>query len=226
MIKSYEIKNYEDIRSSLRVRVMDIKENAAMLQDILFEPVGCGLAMVPYMELSRYLSEDGIANVPASFEQLDGASRSRILDDAMKGSVEEDHPKLCSVQETLFGPQDGPGPQNYLEGGDIPEDCLLVLTTEKGRLGASALLYPGMKEKLGEVIGGDYYILPSSVHEVLILPDRGETAPKDLARMVKDINENVVKPEDRLCNKVFRYRLKEQELTVAADPDRNRDRER
>ena len=226
MIKSYEIKNYEDIRTSLRVRVMDIKENAAVLQDTLFEPVGCGLAMVPYMELSRYLSEDGIANVPASFEQLEGASRSRILEDAMKGSVEEDHPKLCSIQELLFGPQDKPEPQDYLEGGEVPEDSLLVLTTETGRLGASALLYPGMKERIGEVIGGDYFILPSSIHEVLILPDHGQNAPKDLAKMVKNINENEVRPEDRLCNKVFRYRVKERELTIAADPDRNRDRER
>ena len=226
MIRSCEIKSYEDIRDSLRIRVMDIKENAGMLQDTVFEPVGCGLALVPYLETSRYLSDDGAVNVPASFEQIEGASRSKILEDAMKGSVEEDHPRLCSIQELLFGPKDKPDPQDYLEGGEVPEDGLLVLTTERGRLGASALLYPGMLERIGKVIGSDYFVLPSSIHEVLILPDHGQAAPKDLAMMVKDINENTVGLEDRLSNKVYRYRTNEQALTIAADPDRRRDYER
>ena len=38
-MNSYEIKSYEDIRDSLRVRVMDIKENAETLQNAVFEPV-------------------------------------------------------------------------------------------------------------------------------------------------------------------------------------------
>lgn len=226
MLTEYKITNYDDIRDSLRVRVMDIKENTDLLQNTVFEPVGCGLALVAYLELPKDISNDGIANVPASFEQLEGASRNRILDDAMKGSVKADHPRLCSIHELLFGPADKPEPQDYLEGGEAPEDSLLVLTTERGRLGASALLYPGMKEKISEVIGGDYFVLPSSIHEVLILPDHGQMTPKDLAKMVKDINESTVSQKDRLCNKVFRFRAKEQELTIAADPDRNREKER
>ena len=226
MVKSFEIKSYDDIRNSLRVRLMDIRENADRMQDLIFEPVGCGLALVAYMELPEGLSDGGIANIPPSFTKIEGTDRGIILDDAMKGSVDADPAKLCSIQEVIFGSGDGSEPQNYLEGGTVPEDGLLVLTTRGGRLGASALLYPGMEAKIGEVVGGDYFVLPSSVHEVLILPDHGQAAPKDLAMMVKDINENTVKPEDRLCNKVFRFRAKEQELTIASDPDRNRDVER
>ena len=102
----------------------------------------------------------------------------------------------------------------------------MVLTTEGGLLGASAYFYPGMKEKIAEVIGGNYYVLPSSVHEVLILPEHGAMSAKELGQMVKSINETEVAPKDRLCNRVFRYDSQTRELSIAADPDRRREMER
>ena len=83
-----------------------------------------------------------------------------------------------------------------------------------------------MKEKIGEIVGKDYFVLPSSIHEVLIMPDNGQMTPMELAKMVKEINETQVAPQDRLCNKVFRFNVETSELTVAADPDRHREMER
>ena len=219
-----EINSYKDIRDSLRVRLMDIKGNSEILQNAVYEPVGCGLALVAYMELPDEIAEGGIANVPAELAmKMEGAGLETVLDDAMKGSIEASRPRLCAIQEMLMGPMFGSEPENYLETGETPQESLMVLTTGDGRLGASALYYPGMKEKLGEIIGGDYYVLPSSVHEVLIMPDNGQMTPMELAKMVKEINETQVAPQDRLCNKVFRFHSDTQELAVAADPDRRRE---
>ena len=223
----FEIRSYEDIRDSLRVRIMDIKRNAETLKNAVYEPIGCGLAMVAYMEMPEEISANGIANVPRSLaEVMTGTDPKTVLEDAMKGSVSMEYPKLCSIQDMLFAPMIDHEPENYLDGGTAPEGTLLVLTTEEGRLGASALLYPGIQEKIGKIVGGDYYVLPSSIHEVLILPDNGEQTPSELAKMVKTINENEVAPEDRLCNRVLRFHVDTQELTVAADADRRREMER
>ena len=67
-------------------------------------------------------------------------------------------------------------------------------------------------------------MLPSSVHEVLIMPDDGHTNAKDLAMMVRDINEHEVSPEERLGNKVLYFRTDLQKLQVAADMDHEKDR--
>ena len=226
-MNSYEIKSYEDIRDNLRVRLMDIKGNAETLENSVYEPVGCGLALVAYIELPEEIAVGGIANVPKDFaERMLDTNSETILNDAMNGSVAAGHPRMCVIQDMLFGFTPENGPVNYLDGGKIPEDVLLVLTTEDGLLGASALFYPGMKEKIGEIVGGDYYVLPSSIHEVLIYPDNGRMSAMELAKIVKEINENEVRPQDRLCNKVFRFSPDRQELTVAADPDRHRDLER
>lgn len=226
-MNSYEIRSYEDIRDSLRVRLMDMKGNAETLENAVYEPVGCGLALVAYMEMPDEIAAGGIANVPKGLaERMPDTDPQTVLDDAMSGSVSAGHPKLCSIQDMLFGSVTGHDAENYLFSGNTPEDPLLVLTTEDGRLGASALLYPGMQEQIGKIVGGDYFVLPSSVHEVLILPDNGEQTPSELARMVKEINENEVSPQDRLCNRVLRFHAETQELTVAADPDRRREMER
>ena len=188
-MNTYRIQSYEDIRDSLRVRLMDIKRNPETLQNSVYEPVGCGLALVAYMELPEEIADGGIANVPA---------------------------KLASgLADT--------NPEVILED---PEDTLLVLTTEDGRLGASALFYPGMKEKIGEIVGKDYFVLPSSIHEVLIMPDNGQMSPMELAKMVKEINDNEVSPQDLLCSRVLRFRADTQELSVAADAERRREMER
>ena len=219
-----EINSYEDIKSGLRVRLMDIKSNAETLQNAVYEPVGCGLALVAYMKLPDEIAEGGIANVPAELiERLPGSDRETVFRDALEGSQAAGGAKLCAIQDMLMGPMFGEEPENYLKTGDTPEEGLMVLTTEDGRLGASALFYPGMKEKLGEIFGGDYYVLPSSIHEVLIFPDSGQMTPMELAKMVKEINETQVSPQDRLCNKVLEFRSDTQELTVAADPDRRRE---
>lgn len=223
MMTNYEVKNYDDIRDSLRVRLMDMKSNADKLQDLIYEPMGCGYALVAYMELPGSLAAGGIANVPKSFAQIEGASKRLIMHDAMVGSMTAEQPRLCPIHDMLFGseadnlfPETGPV--------EIEAGMPLVLTSDSGRLGASVLYYPGVAKHLGDLVGGDYFVLPSSVHEVLILPDRGQADPKELAMMVQQINEAEVSPQERLGNKVLHFRSDLQKLQVAADMDHDKDR--
>ena len=218
-----EIGTYEDIQDRLRVRLMDMKNNREALENAVYEPVGCGYALVAYMELPEEIAKGGIANVPKGLAEASGFSSRRIMMDARTGSLASDFPMLCPIQEMLFGN----GAQNLLTGGEKPEELtLLVLTTEDGVLGAAALYYPEMQRRIGEIVGGDYFVLPSSVHEVLIMPDDGRMSAKELAAMVRDINENEVRPDERLGNKVLHYRTDLQKLQVAADLDREKDRGR
>ena len=217
-----QFNNYDDIRDHLRVRLMDIKSNTDKMQDLIYEPVGCGMALVAYMEMDDYLAEGAIANVPKSFAQMEGASRRLIMHDAMTGSVAAEKPRLSPIQDMLLGI----GENMLVTSGKVEGEMPLVLTTEEGRLGASVLFYPDMTRRIGEIVGGDYYVLPSSVHEVMILPDHGQSDPKALAMMVKQINEATVSPQERLGNKVLHYRNDLQKLQVAADMDHDKDRKK
>ena len=50
------------------------------------------------------------------------------------------------------------------------------------------MVQDGVLKKVGELLGADYYVLPSSIHEVLVLPDNGEMDVKELESMVRDVN--------------------------------------
>lgn len=185
MMSRFELGTYTDLQDNLRVRLMDIKSNRETLENAVYEPVGCGYALVAYLELPEEFDGGGIANVPKGLAEASGFSTRRIMMDARVGSMAADYPKLCPIQDVLFGSMNGVIPQNLLTEGKMPEeDPLLVLTTEDGRLGAAALFYTGIQKRISEIVGGDYYVLPSSVHEVLIMPDDGHTNEEPVPGMI------------------------------------------
>ena len=51
---------------------------------------------------------------------------------------------------------------------------MMILTNSRKTYGACSILYPGMLEQLAERNGGDYYMIPSSVHEFLLVPRERE----------------------------------------------------
>lgn len=81
---------------------------------------------------------------------------------------------------------------------------MYVITNKQNVNGASVILNKTMLGELKEIIKGDYYILPSSVHECIVVPI-DEADAESLREMVTEINDGQVKPEDRLTYNVYKY---------------------
>ncbi len=219
-MSTIKIESYEEIKDRLRVRLMDMKTHEEDLQRAVYEPVGCGYALVVYIELPDEIAEGGIANLPKVAAEALGVDTRTMVREALETSVANETPKLSTMRSALFGP-----PENLLEDKELYEvPDFLVLTNNDGRLGASVLFYPELTSQISEIVKGDYFVLPSSIHEVLILPDHGQIPAKDLLMMVKEVNEAEVMPEEQLGNKVLHFRADLQKLQVAAELDRNRNR--
>lgn len=82
---------------------------------------------------------------------------------------------------------------------------LYILTNTAELNGAGCMLYPGQLKKFADAAGSDLIVLPSSVHEVLLTPDRGFSHYSSLSSMVSQINEEEVLQEDRLSNHIYLY---------------------
>ena len=63
----------------------------------------------------------------------------------------------------------------------------------------------GETERIAETLGQDYFILPSSIHECLILPDDGTYERGELERMVREINRRELLPQEVLSDRVYHY---------------------
>ena len=81
---------------------------------------------------------------------------------------------------------------------------MIVVTNERKLQGASAILSSNTLKLVEEKLGGEYYILPSSIHESIAVPVEGVDV-EELKQMVREINMTEVKPEDFLSDNVFKY---------------------
>ena len=97
-----------------------------------------------------------------------------------------------------------------------PDKNMYVLTNEEKTFGASELLNTKIMSKISEDFGCDCIIIPSSLHEVLILEDK-DMDEKDYAAiryMVKEVNSSCVEPRDRLSYNIYRYSRENGEISI------------
>ncbi len=85
---------------------------------------------------------------------------------------------------------------------------MYVLSNETRMFGAVVMLYPGVLKRCAEILECDYFILPSSVHEVILVPDEGIVEEKKLKCMVKDVNETQLEAQEVLSDAVYYFSAK------------------
>ena len=106
-------------------------------------------------------------------------------------------------------------------GEQEPEMTMWVISNERKIDGAASMLYEDKLHSLAERVGTDLYILPSSVHEVIAVSvEMGE--PKELARMVSEVNMDQVDLSERLSNQVYHYDKDLRKITLATDTPNKR----
>lgn len=93
--------------------------------------------------------------------------------------------------------------EKYIEDRDKPG--LYVITNASRYNGAASILYEEALEEAAVHIGGSYYILPSSIHEVILFPDLDNPDPEVLLNMVHDINRDEVAVTDQLSDNIYYY---------------------
>ncbi len=93
--------------------------------------------------------------------------------------------------------------ENLLVGKGGKRDGMYVLSNQFRCYGAACVAYPHILNMIGQILKKDYYILPSSVHEVVIVPGSTEFDIDELDEMVKEINDTQVDEEDILSDHAY-----------------------
>ena len=94
------------------------------------------------------------------------------------------------------------------------EDNICVLTNEKGVIGASVMLYPGVLAERAELMESDLYIIPSSIHEVIVIP-ASQHSREQLLQMIHKANQEVVPKEEVLSDTLYYYSRADDAVMVA-----------
>ena len=208
------LKDYSQVKEKLFIRVSDAKENEAFLRMAPHKEVD-GLA------ISYHIAFEGLhgveASTPVTYKMMEmfGVTEEQLHADALE-STQRLYPvqytSMAEVMNKMMGIDADMDP-DMMPATEGPQ--LMVLTNMQGIHGAATLFYPGQLEAIAQQMGSDFFVLPSSVHETLILPDDGTAEPDSLQFMVREINQSTVAPEDRLSDFVYHYDSKDHVLEKA-----------
>lgn len=198
--------DYEAAKDHLFIRVANKEANADVLAGMPHKEVE-DLAITYHVLVNH--DQNGIASAPVTDDLLRhyGVTAEQLHEDAIANSQRMLPAQLDSMQNMLFGMMI-PEASDTLRDEPYPGSTMLVLTNNVQLNGAAALFYPGVMDQAAERLGGDFIVLPSSTHEVIMIPADGMTDFRSLEQMVKDINRSQVAPEERLSDHVYHYDAK------------------
>ena len=102
---------------------------------------------------------------------------------------------------------------------ELPPDLsrqlpMLLLSNTSGVNGSAVMLYPNVIHQLACQYDSNLFILPSSIHEIIVIPDEYVGTKEELSCMVKDINENHVSREEVLSDTAYYYDRKEKKFSI------------
>ena len=203
------LSDYSQMKSKLAMEVVSAETNAEMLATVPHQNIE-DMAVVYRFVLNS--DDEGRASILVTNQLLDsmGVTPEQLHADAM-----ENAPVIKPVE--IKGMSEVMAEMMGIEQAEMmgifpvaPEDEQMYVATVPDKVhGAGVLAYQDFMEKAAERAGGDFFILPSSIHEILIVPDNGKMGLKDLEAMVRDVNATQVAPADKLTDSVYHYDSKE-----------------
>lgn len=189
-----------------------------------------GVAVVPYIPVME--DDDGRASVLVTNEMLDhyDLSAADMLDAAYKNLDKEDvriRPLTDVIMSMTLEGIMGDGADRCIRPEDLTGDIgdLYYVTNRSAYKGAISIFADDTYKKIGEAMG-EYYIIPSSVHEVLIVSCES-IEPGFISDMVKSVNgSGIVADNDILSNEVYKYDSNTESIvTLDMSGERNRTKE-
>ncbi|MBO4888207.1 MAG: hypothetical protein J5589_07845 [Firmicutes bacterium] len=218
----------EGVRDRVYVKLVNTRSNQDHLKDLVSLPVDGGFSLTVYIDMDTP-KRDAMIQVTKELASRIDFDERELMQTAMRNTVQA-HPaeltEMAKVMMDMSGlrklePGDNLLQDNCSPAGDL---SMLILSNSDKFFGAAALFYPEVQVRIADVTGGSYYILPSSVHELIVLPDNGSLDERELARMVQSVNSYEVSPEEQLGNKVLYYNAAADRLMVAVDLDKEKAR--
>lgn len=190
------ITDYEKVKDHLVMQVVPAEPNKEMLENIPHKTVE-DIAVVYRVDLPNSAGDAATTLVTNDLLKGYGVTLEQLHTDAVAAQIANHPPVLKNMSEIM----------GEMTGGmmDMPESPMWVATIEGGVQGASVVQIPEFLDQAAEKLGGDFFVLPSSIHEVLFIRDDGAFEREQLESMVKGVNATEVMPADFLSDSVYHY---------------------
>lgn len=203
---------YEKVKNALFCRMINREKNKKLLENVPFVPY-LDLAVVFYYALEDERFGNAMILIYSEHMQFWNITEEMLWEQARENTRTLAPARIYSISDMLkemFVNRAAPDDDLDLQDVKIP---MYILTNDKRQQGAAAILYDQVLQEAAQSLG-DFYVLPSSVHECILVPVEDSPKPEDLMNMVYEINHTQVPPEEVLSDNIYHYDAKKHHLTM------------
>lgn len=198
-----DLLDYSKAKRKLAVKLINYSKNQEYLKDYPHMRY-LDLAIIFYVVLD--IKKEGLATVVVTYDYMNawGITKAELLETALKNSSRILPAKFASMKdmlEDLMFNGEKSLPEDMFDGREI----MYVLTNEQKNCGAACMLYRGVLDMIGDILSRNFYIIPSSIHEVLIIPVNDAIDTKCLDEIIDDMNVGYIDKEELLGNHCYIY---------------------
>lgn len=199
-----DLMNYEQIKESIFFRLVNTQKNIELLQHVPSVPF-LDLSIVFYIEIQSSIGSANILikNDLASILKI---SKAQLYKDALNNLQTFKPCRIKNLSDVVF----------ETETETVPSEIsdFLVMTNVYNKYGASCILYPDALKRIAEKLKKDIFIIPSSIHEVLVTVNQNIKV-QDLAKMLHEVNIEELAPDEQLSFHIYKYSIKDDSISIA-----------
>ena len=185
------LKDYEKVKEMLTVRLYNQSTKAEVFKSAKrygFDD----LILVPTINLGAVNGETGTIKVTRQMMEIWGVDDKTLFKDAIKNTKGDVVVK--SMAQLML----------EMTGFEMPDVGIMVVSNKSSVCGASAIL--GMLPKLKKKFDKGFFVIPSSIHEVLVVPNNDHVdGSMELTKMVKEVNATALSPAEILSDKAYTF---------------------
>jgi len=202
-IDTDSLTDYDQMKNRLVIELISIRENKDLLVRLPHQKIE-DMAII-----YRYLLDfgaDGQSTVLVTNQLLEtmGITPEKLHADAVENAPKLKPAFIKDMSEIMAEMMDID--IGDFAGMELNEDMkIFVASTEDKLRGAGVLAYKDFLKQAAVIAGGDFFVLPSSIHELIIVPDNGSRKLLELKEMVREVNLTQLDPEDKLTDSVYHY---------------------
>ncbi len=193
-------------RDRLYVQIVNYERNMGRLENIPHEKF-LDMAVTTRMLIRN--DDYGVASAVVDYKMMEqlNMTKEELLVYAKENSVRLFPVKIQRLEDSIM----------ELTSEELPPTGIYVLTNNAGVNGASCMLYDGILKEAAMKMGEQKFrVLPSSVHEVLLVSENC-MEPEELQEMVAAINRSTVSETEYLSDSVYEYDAGKDSLSIAVD---------
>lgn len=102
---------------------------------------------------------------------------------------------------------------------EYTDEGVYVITNKTNHDGANVIASDRILKEVSEKIDSSFYALPSSRHELILVPDKFNVDPKYLVQMVREVNQTL-KQKDFLSDDIYYYNARKRTLSIYSDEEK------